>query len=167
MELHAAALGGRIFKTTGDGLLVEFPSAVQALRCAIAIQDSQCEHNAGRASEYDLELPEAERLHLRIGVHQGEVVPEGDDLLGDGVVVAARLEPLAEPGGICISGRVREDAAGKVTLDVEDLGVPALKNITQKVRVFRVLLSAEPKPALALPDMPSLAVSTAATNCAR
>jgi adenylate cyclase len=103
-------------------------------------------------------LPEAERLYLRIGVHQGEVVAEDGDLLGDGVIVAARLEPLAEPGGICISGRVREDAAGKLPLDVEDLGEPALKHIAQKVRVFRVRLGPAAQPALALPDKPSLAV---------
>jgi class 3 adenylate cyclase len=71
-------------------------------------------------------------------VHQGEVVPEGDDLLGDGVIVAARLEPLAEPGGICISSRVREDASGKMALEVEDLGEPASKNIAVKVRAFRL-----------------------------
>jgi adenylate cyclase len=136
--------GGRVFKTTGDGLLAEFPSAVQALRCAIAIQERQ--------------RGEASALQLRIGVHQGDVVIEGDDLLGDGVNIAARLEPLAEPGGICISARVREDAAGKILLDVEDLGEPDLKNIAQKVRVFRLRLATESKQPLALPDKPSLAV---------
>ena len=135
----------RLFKTIGDGFFVAFASAVQALQCAIAIQD------ALRA--------QADGLRLRIGVHQGEVVPEGDDLLGDGVIVAARLEPLAEPGGICISARVREDAAGKLALEVDDLGEPALKNIAAKVRVFRVRLG-QPRraPALALPDKPSIAV---------
>ena len=88
---------------------------MQALRCAVAIQDALRARPDG--------------LRLRIGVHQGEVVAEGDDLLGDGVIIAARLEPLAEPGGICISGRVREDAAGKMALEVDDLGTPALKNI--------------------------------------
>ena len=139
---------GRLFKTTGDGFFLEFASAVEALRCAIAIQDTL------RA--------QAEGLCLRIGVHQGEVVPEGDDLLGDGVIVAARLEPLAEPGGVCISSRVREDAAGKIALEVDDLGEPALKNIAAKIHVFRVRLGtpqAVPgKPALALPDKPSIAV---------
>ncbi len=135
---------GRVFKTTGDGLLAEFPSAVQALRCAIAIQNSL------RA--------DASALQLRIGLHQGDVVIEGDDLLGDGVNIAARIEPLAEPGGICISARVREDAAGKIPLEVEDLGTPELKNIAQKVRVFRVRLAAEPTRPLPLPDKPSLAV---------
>jgi adenylate cyclase len=91
-------------------------------------------------------------------VHQGDVVVEGDDLLGDGVNVAARLEALAEPGGICISGRVREDAAGKITLEVEDLGEPELKNIAQRHRVFRVRPDQPEQPALTLPDKPSIAV---------
>ena len=124
---------------------MEFASAVQALRCAISIQTTL---NA-----------QADGVRLRIGVHQGEVVPEGDDLLGDGVIVAARLEPLAEPGGICISSRVREDASGKMALEVEDLGEPALKNIAAKVRAFRLRPGAPAeRPVLALPDKPSLAV---------
>jgi adenylate cyclase len=134
--------GGRVFKTTGDGLLAEFPSTVQALRCAIGVQERL------RGGE----------LQLRIGVHQGDVVVEGDDLLGDGVNVAARLEGLAEPGGICISGRVREDAAGKRQLGVEDLGEPELKNITQRHRVFRVRPEQPERPTLPLPDKPSIAV---------
>ena len=132
IEPLAATHGGRLFKTTGDGFFVEFASAVQALRCAIAIQDTL------RA--------QADGLRLRIGVHQGEVVPEGDDLVGDGVIIAARLEPLAEPGGICISSRVREDASGKMALEVDDLGEPALKNIAAKIRVFRVRLSSAERP---------------------
>jgi adenylate cyclase len=91
-------------------------------------------------------------------VHQGDVVVEGDDLLGDGVNVAARLEGLSQPGGICISGRVREDAVGKIALEVEDLGEPELKNIAQRHRVFRVRLGTAERPAPALPDKPSLAV---------
>lgn len=136
--------GGRIFKTTGDGLLAEFPSAVQALRCALAIQARQ------------RETPDA--LAIRIGLHQGDVVVEGDDLLGDGVNIAARIEPLAEPGGIALSARVREDAMGKVEIDVEDLGTPDMKNIAQPIRVFRVRPAALERQALALPDKPSLAV---------
>ena len=136
---------GRVFKTTGDGLLAEFSSsAVQALRCALAIQDSL------RA--------DASALQLRIGLHSGDVVVDGDDVLGDGVNIAARIEPLAEPGGICISARVREDAVGKIPLDVEDLGEPELKNITQKVRIFRVRLGPPERPAMPLPDKPSLVV---------
>ena len=101
---------------------------------------------------------QADGLQLRIGVHQGEVVPEGDDLLGDGVIIAARLEPLAEPGGICISSRVREDASGKMALEVDDLGEPELKNIAARIRVFRVRLGAAERPPLPLPDKPSLVV---------
>ena len=144
----AASHGGRLFKTTGDGFLAAFASAVQALRCAIAIQERL--------------RSEPDGLRLRIGVHQGEVVAEGDDLLGDGVIIAARLEPLAEPGGICISARVREDAAGKLPLEVEDIGEPALKNIATKIRVFRVRLgtheAAASQSAQALSDKPSIAV---------
>jgi adenylate cyclase len=142
VEPLVAENGGRVFKTTGDGLLAEFPSTVQALRCAIGVQERL------RRGE----------LQLRVGVHQGDVVVEGDDLLGDGVNVAARLEALAEPGGICISGRVREDATGKLALEVEDLGEPELKNIAQRHRVFRVGHGAPERPSLALPDKPSLAV---------
>jgi class 3 adenylate cyclase len=144
IDPQMAAYGGRVFKTTGDGLLAEFPSAVQALRCAIAIQEEV------RGAE--------DVLQLRIGLHAADVVVQDGDLFGDGVNVAARLEPLAEPGGICISGRVREDAAGKVTLDVEDLGEPELKNITQRHRVFRVRFDAPQRPALPLPEKPSIAV---------
>ena len=145
IEPVAASQGGRLFKTTGDGFLAAFASAVQALRCAIAIQE--------RLNS------EPDGLRLRIGVHQGEVVAEGDDLLGDGVIIAARLEPLAEPGGICISARVREDAAGKLALQVDDLGTPELKNIATRVQVFRVRLGAAERPAaLPLPDKPSIAV---------
>jgi adenylate cyclase len=138
-----AEFKGRVFKVMGDGLFAEFPSAVQALRCAIAIQQR---------------LREGDGLQVRIGLHQGDVVAEEGDLLGDGVNVAARLEALAEPGGICISGRVREDASGKLSLEADDLGEPELKNIPQRHRVFRVRLDARKRPALSLPDKPSIAV---------
>ena len=148
VEPAATTHDGRLFKTMGDGFLLEFASAVQALRCAIAIQTTL---NA-----------QANGLRLRIGVHQGEVVPEGDDLFGDGVIVAARLEPLADHGGIVISSRVKEDAAGKMALEVDDLGEPELKNIAAKIRAYRVRLAAPAcapvQPALALPDKPSVAV---------
>jgi adenylate cyclase len=135
---------GRLFKTMGDGFLVEFASAVQALRCAVAIQSHIAERDAP--------------TQLRIGLHQGDVVVDGDDLLGDGVNIATRLEALAEPGGICISGRMREDATGKMTLNVDDLGTPTLKNIDQPIQVFRIRFDAPARPTLALPDKPSLAV---------
>jgi len=136
--------GGRIFKTTGDGLLAEFPSAVDALRCALAIQTKQ------------RDTPDT--LPLRIGLHTGDVVIDGDDLLGDGINIAARLEPLAEPHGIALSARVREDATGKITLGYEDLGEPPLKNLTQKIRVYRVLFNAPDRTPLPLPAKPSLVV---------
>ena len=132
IEPIAQSHGGRIFKTTGDGFLAAFASAVQAVRAAITIQQAVRERDDG--------------LRLRIGVHQGEVVSEGEDFLGDGVIIASRLESLADPGGICISGRVREDAAGKMALEVEDLGTPALKNIAQPISVFRVRLDAQVAP---------------------
>jgi len=159
VEPLVAAHGGRLFKTTGDGFFAAFASAVQALRSAIAIQDRLRGQPDG--------------LRLRIGVHQGEVVPEGDDLLGDGVIIAARLEPLAEPGGICISARVREDAAGKVALEADDLGRPELKNIATSIQVFRLRLDegehrafslSEKPPSVVLPvqraqrELPSIAV---------
>ena len=149
--------GGRIFKLMGDGILAEFPSAVQALRASISMQERMQARNAG--------LPEAQQIELRIGVHQGDIVVEGPDLLGDGVNIAARLEGLAEPGGICISARVYEDAAGKITLQAEDLGDQSLKNITRPVRAYRVSVgspAAEAKTTgrsvLPLPDKPSIAV---------
>jgi adenylate cyclase len=145
IEPLAASHGGRLFKTTGDGFLAAFTSSVEALRCAIAIQERLSAQPDG--------------LRMRIGVHQGEVVADGDDLVGDGVIIAARLEPLAEPGGICISARVREDAAGKIALEADDLGTPALKNIATRVQVFRVRLGTAERPApLPLPDKPSIAV---------
>ena len=99
---------GRIVKTTGDGLLVEFSSVVDALRCATEIQNGMAERNAEIAVE--------KRIEFRIGIHQGDIVAEDDDIFGDGVNVAARLEGLADPGGICVSARVQEDAAGKLDL---------------------------------------------------
>jgi adenylate cyclase len=144
VEPLVVAHSGRLFKTTGDGFLAAFASTVEGLRCAIAIQTRLRSDPDG--------------LRLRTGLHQGEVVAEGDDLLGDGVIIAARLEPLAEPGGICISGRVREDAAGKLTLEVDDLGTPELKNITTRLQVFRVRLGRTEHPSLRLPDKPSLVV---------
>ena len=155
-----AAHNGRLVKTTGDGLLVEFGSVVDALRCASEIQTAMAEANVGIAAD--------KRIEFRIGVHQGDIVVEDGDIFGDGVNVAARLETLADPGDICVSARVQEDAAGKLDLTFEDLGEQSLKNIARPVRVYRVrLATAEntPKvmstasgPALTLPDKPSIAV---------
>jgi len=121
---------GRIVKTTGDGLLVEFASVVDALRCAAEVQTAMAESNAP--------LPPGRRIEFRIGIHQGDIVVEDGDIFGDGVNVAARLEGLAEPGGICISARVQEDVAGRLDLAFEDMGEQALKNIVRPVRVYRV-----------------------------
>jgi adenylate cyclase len=120
---------GRIVKTMGDGLLVEFGSVVDALRCAAEVQTAMAERNAAIAAD--------DRIELRIGINVGDVVVEGGDIFGDGVNVAARLEGLAEPGGICVSARVQEDAAGKLDLAFEDLGEQQLKNIARLVRVYR------------------------------
>jgi TolB-like protein/class 3 adenylate cyclase/tetratricopeptide (TPR) repeat protein len=148
---------GRIVKTTGDGLLVEFASVVDALRCAGEIQAALAESNAP--------LPPDRRIEFRIGLHQGDVVAEDGDIFGDGVNVAARLEALAEPGGICVSARVQEDAAGRLDLPFEDIGEQALKNIGRPVRVYRVhgagaarSQSTPVQAAIPLPDKPSIAV---------
>jgi adenylate cyclase len=121
---------GRIVKTTGDGLLVEFASVVDALRCATEWQRAMPERDAG--------IP-GDRIEFRIGVHQGDVVVEDGNIFGDGVNVAARLEGLAEPGGICVSARVQEDAAGRLDLTFDDLGEQVLKNIARPIRVYRVM----------------------------
>jgi adenylate cyclase len=121
---------GRLVKTTGDGLLVEFASVVDALRCATEWQQAMAGRNAA--------IADAERIEFRIGINVGDVVVEDGDIFGDGVNVAARLEALAEPGGICVSARVQEDAAGRLDLAFDDLGEQELKNIARPVRVYRV-----------------------------
>jgi adenylate cyclase len=131
---------GRLVKTTGDGLLVEFASVVDAVRCAIAVQRGMAQRNTEVAPE--------RRILCRIGINLGDVVTEGDDLLGDGVNVAARLEGIAQPGGICLSRAAYEQARGKIDLAVRDLGGQRLKNIAEPVRVFAVDLGASP-PAVA------------------
>jgi TolB-like protein len=144
---------GRIVKTAGDGLLVEFSSVVDALRCAVEVHRGMVEHNG--------DVEREKRITLRIGINVGDIVVEGGDIYGDGVNVAARLEGLAEPGGICVSGRVQEDARGKLDLAFEDLGEHRLKNIAWPVKVYRAQLGgqvAAPRPALASPDKPSIAV---------
>jgi adenylate cyclase len=146
---------GRLVKTTGDGLLVEFSSVVDALRCATEVQAGMEERNEN--------VPADKRIEFRIGINVGDIVVEDGDIFGDGVNVAARLEGLAAPGGICVSARVQEDAAGKLDLAFDDLGEQALKNIARPVRAYRIATGAvsaivRETPALALPDKPSLAV---------
>jgi adenylate cyclase len=122
-----AAHNGRLVKTTCDGLLVEFGSVVDALRCATEVQAGMAERNAT--------TPADNRTEFRIGINVGDIVVEDGDIFGDGVNVAARLEALAEPGGICVSARVQEDAAGRLDHVFEDLGEQQLKNIVRPVRV--------------------------------
>jgi class 3 adenylate cyclase len=130
--------GGRVFGTAGDSVMAEFPSSVEAVRCAIEIQETL----AGRSAQ----APEHRRMRFRIGVNLGEVVVAGEQLYGDGVNIAARLESLAEPGGICISDVVRRQIRNKLELGYEDLGEQRLKNISEAVRVYRVRPTGAPAP---------------------
>jgi len=148
---------GRIVKLMGDGLLAEFPSVVEAVQCAVDIQETMAE------SEPD--LPEDRRVRLRIGVNLGDIILEGSDIYGDGVNIAARLETLASPGGICVSRTVFNHVKGKVDLGFEDLGEQEVKNIPEPIRVYGVVSDAlavqaarSPSTVLPLPDKPSIAV---------
>jgi adenylate cyclase len=144
---------GRVVKNTGDGLLAEFGSVVEAVRCAVEVQRGMAERNAG--------VPQERRIEFRIGINVGDVMLDRGDIFGDGVNVAARLEGIAEAGGICVAGRVLEDIQGKLDVVFEDAGEQRLKNIIRPVRVYRVRPSAgaaTQRPALPLPDKPSIAV---------
>jgi len=123
--------GGRIVKTTGDGLLLEFPSVVDAVECAVAVQAVMAERNQG--------LPQDQRMLFRIGINLGDILIEGDDILGDGVNVASRLESIAEPGGICISSFAYDQVRGKVAVEFADLGEQSLKNIARPIRTYAVV----------------------------
>jgi TolB-like protein/Tfp pilus assembly protein PilF len=126
--------GGRLVKTTGDGVLLEFPSVVDAVECAVAVQAVMAERNNG--------VPVDRRMLFRIGINLGDILIEGEDILGDGVNVAARLEGIAEPGGICISSSAYDQVRGKVEVEFADLGEQTLKNIERPVRVYAVGLNA-------------------------
>jgi TolB-like protein len=148
--------GGRIVKSTGDGLLVEFPSVVDAVRCAVEVQDVMADR--------DTDNPDDRRVYYRIGINLGDIVIDGDDILGDGVNIAARLEGLAKPGGICVSGTVHDQLAGKLDVIFEDAGEQIVKNIHKPVRVWH-WRTEQATPSLAefsippaLPDKPSIAV---------
>ena len=148
---------GRIVKTTGDGILIEFPSVVEAVACAVAVQRAMQAHNA--------DVSQDQRIEFRVGINTGDVIVDGDDIHGDGVNVAARLEGLAEPGGICVSGVVYDQVQGRVDVGFDDVGDQNLKNIVRPVRMCRVRLGAVMTPAAAsapatlpLPDKPSIAV---------
>ena len=153
-----AAHHGRIVKLMGDGMLAEFPSVVDAVRAAVETQQAVAEHNSA--------LPEDKRIEFRVGINLGDVVIDGDDIHGDGVNIAARLEGMAEPGGICISGMVYEAVRDRIDIPFEDLGEQEVKNIDRPVRVWRwtadaglvASISAKTDEPLSLPDKPSIAV---------
>jgi adenylate cyclase len=151
---------GRVVDSPGDNVLAEFASAVDAVQCAVAIQQELAVRNA--------ELLDHRRMEFRIGLNVGDVVAEGERLYGDGVNIAARLEGLAKPGGICISGTVYDQVETKLALGYEYIGEQAVKNIAKPLRVYQVQLEPRPAPRptlsgeqpslLPLPDKPSLAV---------
>jgi adenylate cyclase len=144
---------GRIVKTTGDGLLIEFSSVVDAVRCAVEVQRAMAERNADVSQE--------KRIEFRIGINLGDVIRDGRDIFGDGVNIAARLETLAEPGGICVSRVVHEQVRDKLDVAFEDMGEQQVKNIARPVHVWCIRLGTKPAvsaAAPALPDKPSLAV---------
>src|SRR5260221_741663 len=142
---------GRIVKTTGDGVLVEFASAVDAVRCAMEIQRAMAERSVS--------TPEDRRIEFRIGINVGVIIIDEGDIYGDGVNIAARVETLASPGAICLSDNAYQQIKGKLALDVSDMGEQHLKNIAQPVRVYRVRLDRVlPEVAPAPPDKPSIAV---------
>src|SRR4051812_4355429 len=159
---------GRIVKTVGGEMLLEFPSAVDAAQCAIEVQHGMARQNAA--------VPQDARIEFRIGIHLGDVMIDENDIFGDGVNIAARLEKLAEPGGICVSDDAHRQIRGKVSTGFDDLGPQTLKNIAEPMRAWRLRIGSEPaaEPAsaaapsnkaaapanrtVALPDIPSIAV---------
>jgi TolB-like protein len=143
---------GRIFNTAGDSVIADFASAVDAVQCAVAVQAAIATENAGRSADA--------RMEFRIGVHVGDVIVDGANLLGDGVNIAARIEAVADPGAICVSAAVRDQVGNKLPVAFDDLGDQQVKNIAQAIRVYHVLAEPRPLPAttLALPDKPSIAV---------
>ena len=157
-----AAHHGRLVKTTGDGMLVEFASAVDAARCAVEIQSEMIQQNA--------DVPPELRIEFRIGIHVGDIIIDDNDIFGDGVNIAARLEGIAVPGGVCISDDAHRQIRGKIDIAFDDMGEQALKNIAEPMRAWRIRLAGEdasairpgPTPIrvqdLALPDKPSIVV---------
>jgi TolB-like protein/class 3 adenylate cyclase/tetratricopeptide (TPR) repeat protein len=151
---------GRVVKNTGDGVLAEFPSVVDAVRCAVEVQEQMANREP--------DMPDDRRIEFRIGINLGDVIVEGDDIYGDGVNVAARLEALAEPGGVCVSGVVHDQVRDRLPYMFADMGEQQVKNIARPVRVFRITIgetparaptagTTEPAP-LPLPDKPSIVV---------
>jgi len=156
LEPTIAEHRGRIVKRTGDGILIEFASAVDAARCAVQQQRGMAQRNAN--------VPADQRIELRIGIHVGDIMIEEGDIFGDGVNIAARLESIAQPGGICISDDTYRQVRGKLDLNFQDSGEQELKNIARPVRVYQLRPDAPASPGktpasgLALPDKPSIAV---------
>src|SRR4249919_2209771 len=157
-----AAHRGRIVKTTGDGILVEFASAVDAARGAAEVQRAMATQN--------ITVPQDKRIEFRIGIHVGDIIVDDNDIFGDGVNIAARLEGVAEPGGVCISDDAYRQVRGKVEISCDDLGLQILKNIAEPMRAWRLKPTeqsaasiqrsspASSAPVLVLPDKPSIAV---------
>jgi TolB-like protein/class 3 adenylate cyclase len=148
---------GRIVKTTGDGMLAEFASVLEAVRYAVEVQRAMAEGNS--------ELPDEDRIEFRIGINLSDIIVEENDIYGNGVNIAARLETIAEPGGICISREVRDQVRGRLDIALEDMGEQQVKNIARPLRAYRIVLGGtrrtqtEPAdPTLVLPDKPSIAV---------
>jgi len=156
LDERIAAYRGRIFGSAGDSVVADFASAVDAVQCAVAVQDALAKANSA--------LPADQQLQFRIGVHIGDVIVQGENLFGDGVNIAARLEALAEPGGVCVSAAVRDQIGTKLPIAFTDLGEQQVKNIAQPVHVSRVVADRvmqtgpAPAPAPVLPDKPSIAV---------
>ena len=158
IDPEIASHGGRIVKLMGDGALVEFPSVVDAVDCSVAMQQGMAKRNA--------DVPDGKRIDFRIGINLGDIIIEGDDIYGDGVNVAARIQEIAASGGVCISGDAYRQVKGKINAAFDDLGEQQVKNIPEPVRVYRWTDAvADPMPgsvttagALPLPDKPSIAV---------
>jgi adenylate cyclase len=152
-----AAHRGRIFNTAGDSLVADFASAVDAVQCAVAVQEAMAQENADR--------PTDEQMRFRIGIHVGDIMVQGENLFGDAVNIAARLEALAEPGGICVSAAIQEPIGTKLPVEFIDIGPQQVKNIAQPIKAYRIsgeTLSIKATPvvgsSLPLPDKPSIAV---------
>ena len=146
---------GRIVKTTGDGMLVEFASAVDAARCAVEIQREMAQQNTA--------VPPELRIEFRIGIHVGDIIIDDNDIFGDGVNIAARLEGIAEPGGVCISDDAHRQIRGKVDVAFDDIGEQNLKNIAEPMRAWRLRLAGEAAPAIRCPS-PSAGSGPGATR---
>jgi adenylate cyclase len=150
------AHGRRVVKLMGDGLLAEFPSVVDAVNWAVDVQTA--------AVEFEIDWPDDQRIEYRVGVNLGDIIVDGDDIFGDGVNVAARLQEIAEPGGLCISGKVYDEVAGKLDVDFTDGGARSMKNIALPMQVWHwspgggQTQASEVEPELTLPDKPSIAV---------